>query len=323
MRRLRTVSAIVVVVVVAAVLSGAALFLVAQQTEDVATPRVQERVTYVTAAASDLSDWIGALRSAAEELAASLPTPSGPQVDDRLTAAVGSSAALDGAYVIAPSGSVVASSAESAALVGLPRGDGVAAAALSGATTVSGAVEDPLQREPSIQVGVPVGDGPTGALVGIATLEDGRGLLAELDEVPVPDAASLAMVGPDGTVLRPGTGIETISTAGPNLRPPARAADGGPGWLEYAGQADVATVAAYAPVAAGWSLVVHQDAASFSPVTEGYRAAAAAAPAVLALAALLIVLFVVQGVRVRRSEREADAAKRAFLAVTGHELRTR
>lgn len=323
MGRLRTITATAAIVVLAAGLAVAAVLLVARQTEDIAGPRVDERVTYVEAAASDLADWIDRFRGSAEALAGSLSPGSGSDVDDRLTAAVASSPTLDGAYVTGGDGRVTAAAAGDAALVGLSRADGAAAAgALGRSTTVTGVVEDPLEREPVVQVGVPVDDGPAVVLVATARLDGPTGLLAELGEVPVPDGASVALVGPDGTVLRPNASLEAVPRAGPNLVSPVALAAGGPGWLEYAGEAEVETVAAYAPAAEDWSLVVHQDAASFSPVAEGYRAALAVVPAVGALAVLLIGVFVVQGARIRRAKREADEAKRAFLAVTGHELRT-
>ncbi|MBW3562919.1 MAG: HAMP domain-containing histidine kinase [Actinobacteria bacterium] len=323
MERLRTITSVAAVAVLAAALAVAAVFLVARQTEGVSAPRVDERVRYVEAAASDLADWIEGFRASAEAAAGSLDGVSGPGVDDRLTAAVAADPVLDGAYVVDGSGRVVAATSGEAALVGLPRAEvAVVGGALRGVVVVSGVVQDALVREPVVQVGVPVGEGPAGALIGTARLEEGAGLLGELAELPVPDGARLALVGPDGTVLRPGAGLETVPQAGPNLRRPVALAADGPGWVEYVGEAEVEAFAAYAPVAAGWSLVVHQDAASFSPVAEGYRAAAAAVPAVAALAILVVGMFVVQGARIRRARREADEAKRAFLAVTGHELRT-
>ena len=323
MERLRTITSVALVVVLAAALAVAAVFLVARQTEGVSAPRVDERVRYVEAAASDVADWIERFRGSAEELAASLGGLSGPGVDDRLTAAVEADPMVDGAYVADGSGQVVAAASSDAALVGLSRIEVAAvAAALSGVSGVSGVVEDPLHRRPAVQAGAPVNVGARGALVMSSPLTEGAGLLAELAELPVPDGARLALIGPDGTVLQPGASLETVPQAGPNLRRPVALAADGPGWVEYVGEADVETVAAYAPVSAGWSLVVHQDAASFSPVAEGYRAAAAAVPAVAALAILVVAMFAVQGARIRRARREADEAKRAFLAVTGHELRT-
>lgn len=104
MGRLRTITAISAVVVLAAGLSVATVLLVARQTEDVAAPRVDERIRYVEAAASDLADWIGGFRASAEALAGSLASLSGTDVDELLTSAVDADAMLDGAYVADGSG---------------------------------------------------------------------------------------------------------------------------------------------------------------------------------------------------------------------------
>jgi signal transduction histidine kinase len=168
---------------------------------------------------------------------------------------------------------------------------------------------------------VGAGDGPVAvAAVGLVRLDAGI-LTDQLAAIPLPPSAQLALVDPDAAVARPG-GITEIESAGPELAAPSGLGRRSSGSVEFEGIAGVPAIAAYAPVVDGWSLVMTQEAAAFTPFAESTRAAGAALPGAVALAGLSVVLYIVLERRSNRARRREQEAKQAFLAVSGHELRT-
>lgn len=83
----------------------------------------------------------------------------------------------------------------------------------------------------------------------------------------------------------------------------------------------IQSVQAYAPVAAGWSLVLEQDRAAFDTQASERPALRVAGILVLVFAAVFV-LVAVFDIRRRRAHTRAEVAKHAFFATVGHELRT-
>jgi signal transduction histidine kinase len=84
---------------------------------------------------------------------------------------------------------------------------------------------------------------------------------------------------------------------------------------------DAEVLAASAPVRAGWSVVLEQDAAIFDIELQNR-------PSLIVASVLTVVFAVVFGllaffdIRRRRAHRRAEVAKNAFFSIAGHELRT-
>jgi signal transduction histidine kinase len=82
-----------------------------------------------------------------------------------------------------------------------------------------------------------------------------------------------------------------------------------------------AVLAAYAPVTAGWSVVLEQDAAVFDIELQN-RPSLIVASVLTVVFAVVFGLLAVFDLRRRRAHRRAEVAKNAFFSIAGHELRT-
>jgi signal transduction histidine kinase len=99
---------------------------------------------------------------------------------------------------------------------------------------------------------------------------------------------------------------------------------GGPQRARYALGDDGAgapVLAAYAPIADGWSLVLEQDAAVFDIELQN-RPSLIVASVLTVVFAVVFGLLAVFDLRRRRAHRRAEVAKNAFFSIAGHELRT-
>lgn len=324
--RLRRILPGVVVTLLAGALVALTVLAVRGVTSGVAQPRLAERIRAVEAAATGLTVTLDRLLVQATTLAAEA-TPWGSlppgDIPTRLQATAAVTPAFTDRFVADTTGRVEAAAEGSAAFVNLSRGGAHVESALVGQAAVSNVELDPLLRVPVLYAAAPIRDEtgtPVRVAIGLVRLDESL-VIAQLEAIPVPDDGDLALVDPEGNVLRPGGGAQ-LDRAGPDLAAPASLAREGSGSLEFEGIRGIEAIAAYAPVAEGWSLVLTQESAAFTPTAEGARAAAAALPGALGLAAFAIVLYVGLARRARLAEERERAAKRAFLAVSGHELRT-
>lgn len=296
-------------------------------TSGVAQPRVAERVRAVEAAATGVAATFDSLRVQASAVAAPLApwgSTSPGDIPGRLQTTATATPAFTDRFVVDATGRIEAAATGSASFVNLVRGGAHIERALAGEPAVSDVSLDPLLRVPVLYVAAPIPDTngtPVRASIGLVRLA-GSTLEAQLASIPVPPGGQLALVDPTGNVLRPAGGAQ-LDRAGPELAAPASLAREGSGSVEFEGIRGVNEVAAYAPVGdSPWSLILVQEAAAFTPFAEGSRAAAAAVPGAGALAVLAVVATVLLRRRARQAEERESAAKRAFLAVSGHELRT-
>ncbi|MBW3661508.1 MAG: sensor histidine kinase [Actinobacteria bacterium] len=316
----------IAVALLAAALAGLTVIAVRDVTRDVAAPRIAERVRTVEAAAVSLGETFARMRTQATVLTQSVgpwgTVPAG-EVGPSLDAVASLTPAFAERFVVDETGRVVATADASAAFLNLARPGPYLQQAFHGDAAASGITLDPLLRVPVIYVAAPVrADDASPAVVAVGLVRLDAGILTDqLAAIPLPPAAQLALVDPDSTVARPG-GVTEIEPAGPELAAPAVLGRAERGSVEFEGIAGVAAIAAYAPVDDGWSLVMTQEAAAFTPFAESTRAAGAALPGAVALAVLPVAIYVVLDRRARRARQREKDAKRAFLAVSGHELRT-
>jgi signal transduction histidine kinase len=85
--------------------------------------------------------------------------------------------------------------------------------------------------------------------------------------------------------------------------------------------AGATVLAAYAPIADGWSLVLEQDAALFD-IERQNRPSLIVASVLTVVFAVVFGLLAVFDLRRRRAHRRAEVAKNVFFSIAGHELRT-
>lgn len=286
METLRRLLATLVVAFLGVVIAASTAWLIAQVTAGVAEPRVAERVRAVATAAVVVEGWL---------------------VDAAQLATLQALESQTWAYLVDGAGQVAVTSPPAAGLSGLRRPVPEPGVRIG---------VDPFERRPMVLAAAAVEGGTVVAGMPV------EGLVDLLGRLPEPDEGRVRLVDPTGVVLRPGLLPETLPRVGPNLAEPVRAAAGGPGFIEYPGEAGIAMSAAYAPAGHGWTVVLLEEAESFTPAAEGLRAVGAAVPGLSVLVLLLVIGFVALDARARRHQRQSERTKQAFLSVAGHELRT-
>lgn len=331
MGRLRVAS---VVVVLAAL--GAAMWVVARQgVERADRPAVQayrdELIAQARLAASNVSAWQRESKAQLTGVQEALGVWSGSRAQaagarNTLDRAAPAAANFDGGLAVVDTrGVVVATTSNVAALLGQARGSTAVTAALGGQFGAGDVAEDPLTHEINVAMAAPL-RGPqqavTGALVGFTEVS-----VTEIGGVVVLVEGALGypvdVVTPGGTIvafsLRDPRQIRRVDD---RIAPAVRAARDvrEPGFIGYAGEAKLRTVAAFAPAADGWVVVLARPAAAIAVSGErATNAAAAALGAVITVAFLTVLMLLAL---LRRRTRSVESTKQAFLAIAGHELRT-
>jgi signal transduction histidine kinase len=289
-----------------------------------------EQVVEARMAAASLEEWFAAARAQLAGARDALGPWSGstPQaalarpVLDRAQAA----APLldDGLYVLDARSQVAATSTSLAILERQTRKSGAVTQALAkGVDGNSDVADDPLLRERHVSFVTPLRDGRggiTGALVGLTRVPTGT-LSTKVGATEATLGRPLVLVTPGGTLVDGAIDKPpSLRRVDDNLRYPVSLTPGGPGFARYDGEAGAGMVAAYAPVAGGWSVVLPRPRAG--EVVTGDRAtnAAAAALAVVLVGAFAAVAILFLLLRARA--RNVEEAKQSFLAIAGHELRT-
>src|SRR5439155_12471702 len=190
-----------------------------------------------------------------------------------------------------------------------------------GQPTLSGVVEDPVDRSPLVVAAQPVkdvGGQVVGAVAGRSRAADGllAHILTDVRRAAAPGPPIL-LVAPDGMLVSGGG--EPVRDGGALVEGPRARGDAG-GFVEYRGEAGVPTVAGYAAVRGGWMVIVPEPVGDFNGAIGNRRLVAS-----VALADLLVLVLVVLTWTDRRRrifQRRADQAQRSLLAIAGHELRT-
>lgn len=227
---------------------------------------------------------------------------------------------FDGGLVVVDQRSVViATTSDLAVLESRQRVNPAINAALGGQDATGDVVEDAGTHD----LVVPMTTSLTGgrALVGFTRLPSGP-LAAAVAAAEAALGHPVEVATPGGTIVAPvpPSASRVIQRVDDGVAPAIAAAVKGPGVLAYVGEADTKTVASFAPLPDGWTVVLPRPAASLAVTGDRATAASAAAlAAVLAVAfAFAVALFAV----LRRRTGNVEESKKAFLAIAGHELRT-
>jgi signal transduction histidine kinase len=289
-----------------------------------------EQVTEARLAASAIGEWLGGARA---QLAAgrdalgpwSGATPQSALARPILDRAQAAAPLLDGGlYVVDGRSRVTVTSTSLAAIEAQSRpSQAVQDALAKGVDTASDVADDPLLRVRQVALVTPLRDGRgavTGALVGLTRVPGGS-LSSRVAATRATLDRPLALVTSGGTVIDGASeATPSIPRVDDDLRAPVERAAIGPGFARYDGEAGSPRVAAYAPVAGGWSVVLPRPESG--EVVTGDRAtgAAAAALAIVLTGAFAAVAVLFSLLRAR--SRNVEEAKQSFLAIAGHELRT-
>jgi signal transduction histidine kinase len=202
-----------------------------------------------------------------------------------------------------------------------------ATAALNGQNATGDVFENSLVNEHWLAVPMmtPLAGpgGTTAALVGFTRMAPTQGPLA----AAIASAAEslghpVDVVTAGGTIVAPiaPSTSTVIQRVDDGLAPAVAAAPKGPGTLAYTGEGKTRTVASYAPLPEGWSVVLPRTAASLA--VTGQRATDAAAAALTTVLAVAFAMIVALYALLRRRTAHVEESKKAFLAIAGHELRT-
>lgn len=310
---------------------------------DLDEPRIAERVQTAKAVAAGVTVWFAGGKSDAEVMARNLEPWSGSPSQSAaarsiLDSLIAASALFDdGAFVVSPQSRVVATTTPKVPLLQLSRESPHATAALRGAISASGIVEDLHNQIPVVAFAAPLHDQAgrvTGALVASTRVAGPvSSMIKSYQSDSAPQGASGArvlLVAPDGAAIAPDT-PEPLQRDLVDAQAPAvqARADSEPGFFEYKGESGVAKAASYAKASDGWVVVMPQDASEFFEFGSGLAGRLTSATPIRTAAIAILIILTLSGAamallwrRLQRAEARAEEAKRAFLAVTGHELRT-
>ena len=337
-QRIRNALPLIAFALALLILGAASVFLVDRSLVGSAQPLIDERVASARMAASAASIWFGTYRKEAEAFARAIEPWTGSPgeavgIRPRLDAELARRDLFDrGGLILSPSSlSVVAAPTSRAAEAGAPRSLPHLEQAARGKTIVSGLFEDPFDRVPQFGIGVPLRDGER--VTGVLSVFTSPQKLIDLANQIQTGESAIYLIGPNAGEITVETPANLIQTVTADSREPAEEAmaAGEPGFHQYQGEAGVSKSAAYSPIngSDGWFLLVVEDTARFLPHTarplSRLTAPGPTRTAALASAIMVLVVILTGSVTLRRlrsAQREADRAKRGFLAITGHELRT-
>lgn len=307
-------------------------------------PRIEERVRAAAVAGAGIGTWFGDAKADVAAMAAAIQPWSGNP--GQLSAArrtldrmLETAPRFDnGAIVLDTNKRVIAASTSEAPLVGLVRDSSFARAAMKGAVSVSGVVEDPLERIPVVAFAAPLKDAGGKVTAALVATTRVAGPLAQVVKRYQTDPSlfektpgvQLLLVAPDGTALAAEARDPLQREVAEASSPAGQArADSNPGFIAYEGEAKVPKVAGYAQVSNDWVVLVTQDARDFygfgTSFGERLRFAGPTRTAAIAFGLTLTLALLALATLYRRlvnAEARSEDTKRAFLAITGHELRT-
>jgi signal transduction histidine kinase len=297
-----------------------------------AGPRVQDRRFLAQALAQPLTGWLKGQEGAAAALAVSLDgATTGPRVQVALDQFAGpattgrAALVLDRRLVVTVASTSLASKNPVLRLLGSCGGTDSAQAMMRsvrvGATpVVSGIVDAPVTCHRAVVTVAPVGAG--GILVTAVPLTETAG--GTVPPVPLSSDLRLLAVDPnllvlgkEGSEVPASSGQESVLTGDTGKREKHLRTEPFATRYDEAGQS---VVAAYAPAAFGWGVLVEQDGALFD-----LDAPSEATPIAAILAGLFAAVFALVAWfdrRRRKAARLAEVERNKFLAIVGHELRT-
>jgi signal transduction histidine kinase len=211
--------------------------------------------------------------------------------------------------------------ASSSSLAGRAAFGGAAvSASLAGADATGDVIEDSFApHDLVIAMTTPLPG--IGALVGLTRLPTG-GLAARIAATESALGHPVKVVTAGGTIVAPvpPSTSTVIQRVDDDIATAVAAAPKGPGTLTYTGEGNTRTVASFAPLPDGWSVVMPRSAASLAVTGERATAAAGAALAVVLAGAFVVIVGLYA--LLRRRTAHVEESKKAFLAIAGHELRT-
>ena len=309
----------------AVVISGSAFVayrLLDSTLQPLATGRVGSLKAGVQDNAQRVIEWFDGAQNSVATVASSLEpwTPTTQQIlgsRTHLDVATRSST-FDAAFVTDTTGRVVASDSGSAVLVGQNRNLAYIMQTMASGARVSGVYRDTTLRRGVVGVAAALhtsGGRATGAVVAL-TYMPGGSLATAITSIHSGADATTAVYLADDRVIQ-FTPL-TIEPADANFRAPGRSDRRF--MARYRGAGGIEMVAASAPVREGWTVVSVLRADDFYSPLRGPRLVMAVTLTVAGL--ILWFSIVALSLRWRRAAAQTEAAKRSFLAITGHELRT-
>ncbi|MEY2471562.1 MAG: two-component system, NtrC family, sensor histidine kinase KinB [Actinomycetota bacterium] len=194
-------------------------------------------------------------------------------------------------------------------------------AALRGIDAAGDVVEDPFTHDLLASLTTPLAGPGHGVLVGFTRLPTGS-LAKSIAAAETALGHPVEVVTGGGTIVAPvpPNTSRVIQHVDDDVAPAVATAPKGAGTLTYAGAGGTRTVAAFAPLPEGWSVVLPRPAASLA--VTGDRATSAAAAALATVLAAAFAVIVALYALLRRRTAHVEESKKAFLAIAGHELRT-
>lgn len=312
MRRSRL--SLVVAALALAVVGLSTLFVASRIDDRLAAARLEDRRLLASVLAVSHAHWFdAALADAASAASAVEPFDGSPEGDAaavEVLEVLGSIGILDAVLVVSSAGTVRAADPGSTAQLGRPHRGAHIDAALAGASTI-GAPQVDADGVALISAAVPLHDAEgrlSGALVGLFS--------APPSDLPATSDVTALLVWQDGTVIE----SSGAATRDAFARAQGQRAAAGPGVDRGRDASGSRVVAAYAPVTSGWAVSLVEPAGSFDAGRS--RPLLVTAIALLTAIGAAALIVTVQQRRLRSARNEVEDAKRALLAVAGHELRT-
>lgn len=305
--------------------------IVASRTRTTVVDKERSRRAIVAAEAGRLNGWFGELSQQCASLATLLGPFSGnaKQALEARSSLDRSEEALpgidSGSYIVGQGSRVIASDSKNAPLAGQQRSGAFIDQATGGTASISPLIRDPLLRNEVIAAGHPLAGGTgkerhdalvcTRAVKSLYAHASSGGPASSLPGVKesIFDANRQAIVA--GRAAK-------VEEADLGTSHAARAKrDGASTVIRVQGDGGVPTVAAIAGIgSSGWTVAITEDAATFDAGNDSPVLAATLAAALIALLSAIAATWLFR--RLLAARLSSEAAKRSFLAIAGHELRT-
>lgn len=297
--------------------------------------RVDDRARVAAVFAQSLEDWLEAGRAEAGELASRLGSSAGPAANSIIASFLDTRPEFArSALLVDPALTVAAASPDRLRLTGRALPPCTRADATGRSTTdtgfadlldqvraqatsvVSRVFDAPGTCRPTVAAGAPAGSRVVvvfSALDDLATRVAGARALGEGSEFRIVGPSGNAVV-PEASTVEALPGFLQAFVASTPDEPDADR-------ISVGDEAGVEVIAAHAPAADGWGVVLTEDATVFdTDVTS--RPAVVVAGVLTAAFAGVLVLVIVFELRRRRAHHRAEVAKGVFFSIVSHELRT-
>jgi signal transduction histidine kinase len=293
--------------------------------------RASDRSAVASGFASSIRDWLDAGRTEAASLSRTVGVETGSAAQGAIETFLAQPRTFTRDAIVFQGTTVTAASPRYAVLVGLQpkpctsRGEVgptdtdtrllqlVASAHPDAGPVVSQIFDVPGVCLPAVGIAVAAGGSVT---VVLGSVDDASSRMAAGSLIAVRGTRILLVTG--DVALEPRLGVGSVP---PRVASFVRsAAEGGPQRARVAA-GDARVLEVYAPVGAGWSVVLEQDAAVFDIELQS-RPSVIVASVLTVLFAVVFALIAFFDIRRRRAHRRAEVAKNEFFSVAGHELRT-